>query len=194
MREILISVGVMAICLLVMLVAQLQPSNSEAIAANPTQPIAMTQTELPASAELIAQGSEDDTPSASDLTIEEDSAEEATSAADVTTTESGLQYVELENGTGAMPQQGQTVTVHYVGTLENGTQFDSSIERNRPFSFRIGVGQVIRGWDEGVSTMRVGGKRRLIIPPDLGYGSRGAGGVIPPNATLIFEVELLRIG
>ncbi|MEO1069187.1 MAG: FKBP-type peptidyl-prolyl cis-trans isomerase, partial [Cyanobacteria bacterium J06638_6] len=110
------------------------------------------------------------------------------------TTDSGLQYVDLVEGTGAMPQAGQRVTVHYTGTLEDGTKFDSSRDRGRPFSFQIGVGQVIKGWDEGVGTMRVGGRRKLVIPSELGYGSRGAGGVIPPNATLIFDVELLRIG
>jgi ketosteroid isomerase-like protein len=109
------------------------------------------------------------------------------------TTPSGLKYVDEVVGTGASPQPGQMVTVHYTGTLENGTKFDSSLDRGKPFEFQIGVGRVIRGWDEGVMTMKVGGKRRLIIPPQLGYGARGAGGVIPPNATLIFEVELLGV-
>lgn len=113
---------------------------------------------------------------------------------EVVTTESGLQYIDQVEGTGAQPQPGQTVVVHYTGTLEDGTKFDSSRDRNRPFSFPLGAGRVIKGWDEGIATMKVGGQRRLIIPPDLGYGARGAGGVIPPNATLIFDVELLRIG
>ena len=109
------------------------------------------------------------------------------------TTPSGLKYIDEVVGTGESPKPGQMVTVHYTGTLENGTKFDSSVDRGQPFVFQIGVGRVIRGWDEGVMTMTVGGKRRLIIPSELGYGARGAGGVIPPNATLIFEVELLGV-
>lgn len=109
------------------------------------------------------------------------------------TTPSGLQYIDQVVGEGETPQKGQNVTVHYTGTLENGKKFDSSVDRGTPFSFKIGVGQVIKGWDEGVGTMKVGGRRTLIIPPDLGYGARGAGGVIPPNATLIFDVELLGV-
>lgn len=109
------------------------------------------------------------------------------------TTESGLKYVDEIVGMGESPKPGQRVAVHYTGTLENGQKFDSSLDRGQPFVFQIGMGRVIKGWDEGVMTMKVGGKRRLIIPPDLGYGARGAGGVIPPNATLIFEVELLGV-
>ena len=108
-------------------------------------------------------------------------------------TESGLKYIDLVEGTGAVPVQGDMVQVHYTGWLEDGTKFDSSVDRNKPFEFKLGMGQVIKGWDEGVASMKVGGKRKLIIPAELGYGARGAGGVIPPNATLIFDVELLNI-
>jgi len=109
------------------------------------------------------------------------------------TTESGLKYIDTTIGTGALPQKGQRVTVHYTGTLKDGTVFDSSVERKEPFSFTIGVGQVIKGWDEGVMSMKVGGKRKLMIPSHLAYGERGAGGVIPPHAELTFDVELISI-
>jgi FKBP-type peptidyl-prolyl cis-trans isomerase FkpA len=109
------------------------------------------------------------------------------------TTASGLGITDLQTGEGDEAKAGKTVDVHYTGWLENGTKFDSSLDRRQPFSFRLGAGQVIPGWDEGVAGMKVGGRRRLLIPPALGYGARGAGGVIPPNATLIFEVELLRV-
>ena len=114
------------------------------------------------------------------------------------TTESGLQYEELVSGEGAEAKAGQHVTVHYTGWLRNddgslGAKFDSSKDRNDPFEFALGAGHVIRGWDEGVQGMKVGGQRRLTIPASLGYGARGAGGVIPPNATLIFDVELLAV-
>ena len=108
-------------------------------------------------------------------------------------TASGLEYEDVREGTGESPITGQTAVVHYVGTLTNGTKFDSSRDRNQPFEFSLGLGRVIKGWDEGVASMKVGGLRKMTIPPELGYGSRGAGGVIPPNATLIFEVELLSI-
>ena len=109
------------------------------------------------------------------------------------TTPSGLKYIDVVVGKGASPTAGKQVTVHYTGTLENGKKFDSSVDRNQPFTFIIGVGQVIPGWDEGVMSMKVGGKRKLIIPAKLGYGARGAGGVIPPNATLLFDVELISV-
>ena len=114
-----------------------------------------------------------------------------------TTTASGLQITDTLEGTGASPKTGQTCVMHYTGWLykdgAKGAKFDSSVDRGQPFEFTIGVGQVIKGWDEGVASMKVGGKRTLIIPANLGYGARGAGGVIPPNATLLFEVELLSI-
>ena len=109
-------------------------------------------------------------------------------------TSSGLQYWDLKEGSGTTASAGKSVSVHYTGWLaSNGKKFDSSVDRGQPFMFQLGAGQVIKGWDEGVSGMKVGGKRQLRIPPELGYGSRGAGGVIPPNATLIFDVELLAV-
>lgn len=116
-----------------------------------------------------------------------------TSSGKVITTPSGLKYEDLKVGTGATPKAGQTVSVQYTGTLENGTKFDSSRDRGVPFEFQLGAGQVIPGWDEGLSTMKVGGRRKLIVPPNLGYGAAGAGGAIPPNATLIFDVELVGV-
>ena len=116
------------------------------------------------------------------------------------TTASGLKIIDTKVGTGASPKTGQTCVMHYTGWLydehakdHHGKKFDSSVDRNEPFEFQIGRGMVIKGWDEGVASMKVGGKRTLIIPPQLGYGARGAGGVIPPNATLIFDVELLGV-
>jgi FKBP-type peptidyl-prolyl cis-trans isomerase FkpA len=111
-----------------------------------------------------------------------------------TTTASGLIISEIVTGNGVECSAGQNVTVHYTGWLKDGTKFDSSKDRDDPFEFPLGAGRVIRGWDEGVQGMKVGGKRKLTIPPELAYGARGAGGVIPPNATLVFEVELLEVG
>lgn len=122
-----------------------------------------------------------------------DDADSKAKQGEVVTTPSGLQYEDIKVGDGAQPKTGQTVIVHYTGTLTDGTKFDSSRDRGQPFSFRLGAGEVIKGWDEGLSTMKVGGQRKLTIPPDLGYGARGAGGVIPPNATLVFDVELLDV-
>jgi peptidylprolyl isomerase len=122
---------------------------------------------------------------------------ESADAQPVMTTPSGLKMIDLKVGTGPSPHTGQTCVMHYTGWLyeagKKGAKFDSSVDRGKPFEFPIGMHQVIAGWDEGVATMKVGGKRTLIIPPALGYGERGAGGVIPPNATLIFDVELLGI-
>jgi peptidylprolyl isomerase len=112
----------------------------------------------------------------------------------LTRTASGLGYVDLVEGTGPQPTTGESVRVHYTGWLESGQKFDSSHDRRQPLVFSVGRGQVIKGWDEGVGSMKVGGKRKLVIPASLGYGERGAGGIIPPGATLIFEVELLGIG
>jgi peptidylprolyl isomerase len=121
----------------------------------------------------------------------------AQTAGKATSMPSGLQIIDTTVGAGATPKAGQTCVMHYTGWLyENGAKgkkFDSSVDRGQPFEFPIGAGRVIKGWDEGVATMKVGGKRTLIIPPKLGYGERGAGGVIPPNATLMFEVELLGV-
>jgi FKBP-type peptidyl-prolyl cis-trans isomerase len=111
----------------------------------------------------------------------------------VVTTQSGLKYQELKEGSGPAAKDGDTVDVHYTGWLKDGTKFDSSHDRGQPFSFKLGAGRVIKGWDEGVQGIKVGGKRKLIIPPELAYGKRGAGGVIPPDAELTFEVELIKI-
>jgi peptidylprolyl isomerase len=118
-------------------------------------------------------------------------------SAEPMTTASGVRFTDTKPGTGAEAKPGQTASVHYTGWLDSGgakgAKFDSSLDRGEPFEFKLGAGQVIRGWDDGVAGMKVGGKRTLIIPPELGYGANGAGGVIPPNATLIFEVELLGV-
>jgi len=105
-----------------------------------------------------------------------------------------IEYIEIEPGTGAQPKRGQKVAVHYVGTLQDGTEFDNSLNRGQPISFPLGMGRVIAGWDQGIAMMKEGGKATLIIPPELGYGARGAGGLIPPNATLVFDVELVKVG
>ncbi|WP_339458503.1 FKBP-type peptidyl-prolyl cis-trans isomerase [Nodularia spumigena] len=171
MKSILLSVGFMLLCVVVLVVAQVGNKVNSAVAAN------LTET----------------TPASTSVTQNQTLMASNTMSDNVVTTPSGLKYIELEEGTGATPERGQTVVVHYTGTLENGNKFDSSRDRNSPFEFKIGTGQVIKGWDEGLSTMKVGGRRQLIIPAELGYGSRGAGGVIPPNATLLFDVELLGI-
>ena len=123
--------------------------------------------------------------------IAADNKETKKMAEQTVTTESGLTYLDMTVGSGRLAELGDTASVHYTGWLADGKRFDSSVDRKEPFSFRLGAGQVIKGWDEGVMGMKIGGKRKLTIPPQLGYGARGAGGVIPPNATLTFDVELL---
>jgi peptidylprolyl isomerase len=183
MKGILISMGVVLVCSAILLVAQLVSPAPTATASNLTQETVA----------VVPETVDNNTPT-SPKTAEMSRAMEAI------TTPSGLKYVEVQEGSGATPKKGQTVVVHYTGWLysdsapENkGDKFDSSRDRGQPFQFRVDVGQVIKGWDEGVGSMKVGGRRQLIIPPDLGYGARGAGGVIPPNATLLFDVELLKV-
>lgn len=176
MREIAISFGVIVFFVVLLVVSSIVGGNgkTEAIASELTQ-------KQPTTTAQVAINPQQET-NIMDLDLSK-----------AVTTASGLQYIDEVEGTGESPKTGQTVVVHYTGTLENGKKFDSSRDRGQPFSFKIGVGQVIQGWDEGVGTMKVGGRRILIIPPQLGYGNRGAGGVIPPNATLVFDVELLGI-
>jgi peptidylprolyl isomerase len=173
MQEILVSLGLMLGCGVLILIFQFAvgtpDANANAILNQPT--IATVSQSTSAPSNLIAMDNNENQ----------------------VTTASGLKYVEITEGTGELPATGQTISVHYTGTLENGQKFDSSRDRNSAFEFQIGTGQVIKGWDEGLSTMKVGGRRKLIIPAELGYGARGAGGAIPPNATLIFDVELLKI-
>ncbi len=184
MREILVSFGVMVVCCLLLIVAQVTSRNSAIAGEMPTTSAAITEASPQV---LIAEASKPATPP----TMTEEKDDMATPER-VRVTESGLHYVDEVEGTGESPKKGQTVTVHYTGTLTDGTKFDSSRDRGQPFEFKIGVGQVIKGWDEGVGTMKVGGRRQLTIPPALGYGARGIG-PIPPNSTLLFDVELLKV-
>ncbi|MGK7943872.1 MAG: FKBP-type peptidyl-prolyl cis-trans isomerase [Microcystaceae cyanobacterium] len=177
MQGILISFGVVAICFLLLIFSFVfnVPKQKAAIADSPTVTTPSTQPPI-----QLAE-----------------KPQETTMSSERIKTPSGLEYIDKEQGeeNAPSPSQGKTVVVHYTGKLddENGKKFDSSRDRNQPFSFKIGVGQVIKGWDEGVMSMKVGDRRYLYIPPELGYGARGAGGVIPPNATLFFDVELLDI-
>jgi peptidylprolyl isomerase len=204
MRDILISSAVCVACLLLALVSQLvAPSTVQAAASIGSAETAMVRPA--ATAPVAASGFEldPDDPNPSLFTMASDATpDQLAGAADLggemvavkeRVTPSGLRITDLVIGDGPEATSGQSVSVNYRGTLESGKEFDSSYGRG-PFSFPLGAGRVIKGWDEGVAGMQVGGKRKLVIPPDLAYGERGAGGVIPPNATLIFEVELLQIG
>ena len=196
-RDILISSAVCVACLIVALGSQIV-APSTVIAAAPAARPAIVQTAGLTTTSPMELDPDETNPTlfamAPDSSKADASALGGPMSADKTQIlPSGLRITELEVGTGAEAVAGQTVEVHYRGTLENGKQFDASYDRGKPFTFPLGRGQVIKGWDEGVQGMKVGGKRKLVIPPELGYGSRGAGGVIPPNATLIFEVELLDI-
>ena len=201
-REILISTAVFVSCLMVAFISQLV-SPSTVIAATPSTTASSNAMKVQAAVvQAVAYPMELDpaTPNPTLFAMAPD-----TNMADASAlggpmeaekpqvTASGLKIIDLVVGTGDVASSGQTDAVHYRGTLEAGTQYDASYDRGTPFEFPLGAGRVIKGWDEGVQGMKVGGQRKLVIPPDLGYGSRGAGRVIPPNATLIFEVELLEI-
>ena len=211
MRDILISATVCVACLLLAFVSQLVSPTAPAAAA-PAAQAAITSPAAASAPAAMAVGSASSSRGAFELDPEDpnptlfamapdqnptiaqaDALGGEMVAAKERITDSGLRITDLVIGDGPEARSGQTVVVHYRGTLENGTQFDASYDRGTPFSFPLGAGRVIKGWDEGVAGMQVGGKRKLVIPADLGYGARGAGGVIPPNATLIFEVELLEI-
>ena len=193
MREILISSAVCVACLLVALASQL------------ISPTAMVNAAAPISQSRAAFELDPNDPNPPLFALAPDNTEIAKGkaadllggddlvAAKERTTPSGLKITDLVVGSGPEAKSGDKVSVNYRGTLTNGKEFDSSYSRNEAFNFPLGAGRVIRGWDEGVAGMKVGGKRKLVIPPDLGYGERGAGGVIPPNATLIFDVELVKI-
>jgi peptidylprolyl isomerase len=178
LQGILISAAAVIVCVVALVVVQLTSKTADVLAS----PVAVSSP----TTSLVAAVQQ---PNFTERLIAMDA--NSTPNSDYVTTPSGLKYKDMVEGTGASPTSGKTVTVHYTGTLTDGSKFDSSRDRNQPFSFPIGAGRVIKGWDEGVATMKIGGRRELVIPPELGYGARGAGGVIPPNATLIFDVELL---
>ena len=199
-RDILISTTVCVCCLLLALVSQLVAPSTVTAAPSDGAATAVVRsvTADKAARPIFELDPEDPNPTLFAMAPANNNADASAlggpmDSADTRFTASGLKITELNLGDGAEAAAGQTVVVHYRGTLENGKQFDASYDRVTPFSFPLGAGRVIKGWDEGVVGMKVGGKRKLVIPPDLAYGSRGAGGVIPPNATLTFEVELLDV-
>ena len=199
-RDILISTTVCVCCLLLALVSQLvAPSTvTAAPSGGAATAVVRSVTADKAARPIFELDPEDPNPTLFAMAPANNNTDASAlggpmESADTRVTASGLKITELNLGDGAEAAAGQTVVVHYRGTLENGKQFDASYDRVTPFSFPLGAGRVIKGWDEGVVGMKVGGKRKLVIPPDLAYGSRGAGGVIPPNATLTFEVELLDV-
>jgi peptidylprolyl isomerase len=209
MRDILISSAVCVACLLLALVSQLvAPSTVVAASPNPAATAALSTAVVSSSATpagRIELDPEDPNPTLFAMATDDAGSPDQIAnsganalggelvAAKERVTPSGLRITDLVIGDGPEANSGESVSVNYRGTLANGKEFDSSYGRG-PFSFPLGAGRVIRGWDEGVAGMKVGGKRKLVIPPDLAYGERGAGGVIPPNATLTFEVELLKVG
>ena len=198
MRDILISSAVCVACLIVALVSQIVAPSTVIAAAPAAQPAIVQTAGLNAASSPMELDPDETNPTLFAMAPDSNQADASAlggpmSADKAQILASGLRVTDIEVGTGPEAVAGQTVVVHYRGTLENGKQFDASYDRGKPFTFPLGRGQVIKGWDEGVQGMKVGGKRKLVIPPELGYGTRGAGGVIPPNATLIFDVELLDI-
>ena len=188
MKPIIISLVVVIACSVFLLGSAIfSPNQSSAIADTATNDATLTTNSTDTKSTLIADASQLKPQGKMDIDLSQ-----------AETTSTGLMYIETESGDGDAPTRGQKVEVHYTGYLaedgaKRGKKFDSSVDRGKPFVFTLGVGQVIKGWDEGIAKMNVGTKSTLVIPPDLGYGTRGAGGVIPPNATLIFDVELLGI-